>query len=131
MNPLDLPEGSQERFNLRRRYFQHDNRPYPELRHAALWLLHNCVAHPILAVAPGPPAAEFHELTSLWLAHDTWKVGDRHLHVRVMPNVPPEKRRAWVLHNLVAHVAIGLVPCKATFDFHDKTATAMNVEGWV
>lgn len=130
MNPLDFAEGAQERFNIRRRYFRNDKKPHPELRHAALWFLHNCVAHPILAVRPGMLAAEFHELTSQWLQHRAWDAGNRRLHVH-KPEVTPAKRAAWVLHNLVAHVAIGLVPCKATFDFHDKTATAMNVDGWV
>lgn len=131
MDPLEFAEGSLERFNIRRRYFQNDKRPYPELRHAALWFLHNCVAHPILAASPTVMAAEFHELTSQWLRHDEWNAGKRTLRIRVPPDVPPERRAAWVLHNVVAHCAIGLVPCKATFDFHDKTAKAMDVEGWV
>lgn len=32
----------------------------------------------------------------------------------------------WLLHNLVAHPAIGLVPVKATFDFHDWTSRKLN-----
>jgi hypothetical protein len=134
MDPLEFAEGSHERFQIRRLYFRNDKKPHPELRHAALWVLHNCVAHPILAVSPGPMAAEFHELTSQWLRnqHRDHSAGrGRWLLIRKMPVVPPEKRAAWVLHNVVAHVAIGLAPCKATFALHDKTAEAMDVEGWV
>ena len=32
----------------------------------------------------------------------------------------------WLIHNLVAHPAIGLVPIKATFDFHDWTSRKLN-----
>lgn len=32
----------------------------------------------------------------------------------------------WLLHNLVAHPAIGLVPIKSTFDFHDWTSRKLN-----
>lgn len=37
----------------------------------------------------------------------------------------------WLLHNLVAHTAIGLVPIKATFDFHDWTSRRLNGAGRV
>jgi len=131
MNPLDFAEGAHERFNIRRRYFRNDKKKYPELRHAAFWLLHNCVAHPILAVSPSEPAVGFHALTSAWLAHEfQGRSGEQRLFLS-LPKIPSEKRRAWVFHNLVAHMAIGLVPCKATFDFHDKTAQAMDVPDWV
>lgn len=32
----------------------------------------------------------------------------------------------WAVHNLVAHVAIGLVPVRATFRFHDWTSHKMH-----
>lgn len=32
----------------------------------------------------------------------------------------------WLLHNCVAHPAIGFVPVKATFDFHDWTSRKLN-----
>lgn len=139
--------GSHERYKSRIDRFLVDGEPHPRLRHHGLWLLHNLVAHPILAFVTTQKAAEFHELTSQWLnkkppmalpqilAPDRPKMVHKNsprglwLHT---PRVPPIKNRgAWVLHNVVAHVAIGVLPCKATFDFHDKTATAMNVPGWV
>lgn len=37
------------------------------------------------------------------------------------------KHRAWwLIHNLVAHPLIGVVPTKTTFDFHDWTSRKMN-----
>ncbi len=32
----------------------------------------------------------------------------------------------WLLHNLVAHPAIGMVPVKAAFDFHDWSSRKLN-----
>lgn len=41
------------------------------------------------------------------------------------------ERLWWVVHNLVAHPAIALVPCATTFRWHDETARRMRVRGWV
>jgi len=121
--------------------FEKDGRPVPRLRHHALWLLHNCVAHPLLAVMGknvSPVAVEFHELTSQWLNHKTnprWpsppfeKARYRYVVEFQMPEV--KKTGFWVLHNVVAHTAIGLLPCRATFDLHDWTAKKMEVPHWV
>lgn len=32
----------------------------------------------------------------------------------------------WLIHNCVAHVFIGLIPCKTSFDFHDWTSKKIN-----
>lgn len=32
----------------------------------------------------------------------------------------------WLLHNCVAHPALGLVPCQKTVDFHDWTSDKLN-----
>jgi hypothetical protein len=40
-------------------------------------------------------------------------------------------RRKWVFHNVAAHLAIGLVPCRATFAWHDRSADDMNEPHWV
>ncbi len=34
----------------------------------------------------------------------------------------------WLIHNCIAHPLIGIVPCKATFDFHDWTSIKINGE---
>lgn len=45
----------------------------------------------------------------------------------IAPVVPWVKYRLWwLLHNTIAHTAIGLSPCRATFDFHDYTARKMH-----
>lgn len=130
----ELLRGSQARYENRKRMFEADGLPLPRARHTALWLLHNCVAHPLLVLGdqPSEKACEFHELTSQWLNHtETMPYHKRTLRDLIY-NVPKvENRRAWVLHNALSHLAIGLVPCKATFDLHDRTAEEMKVPGWV
>jgi len=134
--PAPTAEG---RYAQRKPHFVKDGAPFPGLRHHALWLLHNCVAHPLLALGaqPSEHAISFHELTSRWLNHKTmltWSPGQKRHYVTHDMGIPvPEVkgRKAWVVHNVLAHLAIGLVPCKATFDFHDRSAREMNVEGWV
>lgn len=43
---------------------------------------------------------------------------------------PKTRHRGWwVLHNCVVHVALGLVPCRATFWFHDWTSKKLNHMG--
>ena len=32
----------------------------------------------------------------------------------------------WLIHNCVAHPMIGVLPIKATFDFHDYTSRKIN-----
>jgi hypothetical protein len=131
--------GSARRYVARRDLFNHDGDPLPRARHHILWILHNCVAHPLLAFGATQPAVEFHELTSQWLNAKPPAQGavrpNRPLPTttRVLQTRIPEvtKPFAWVLHNVVAHTAIGLAPCKATFAFHDWSAKKMNVPGWV
>jgi hypothetical protein len=42
-------------------------------------------------------------------------------------NLPAAKHHFWwLLHNLVAHPAIGLFPVKTAFDFHDWTSRKLN-----
>jgi hypothetical protein len=130
-------EGAAKRYSERLGLFVDDGDPLPRTRHHVLWLLHNCVAHPLLALGATQPAVEFHELTSQWLnaklpSGVDARTQQRTVH-RVLPVKMPtvEKSFAWVLHNVVAHTAIGLVPCKATFAFHDWSAKKMNVPGWV
>ena len=127
--------GAAARYTERIGRFERDGRPLPRLRHHGLWMLHNCVAHPFLAAAGQhvpPLAIEFHELTSLWLNHVDAVVRPSGRHRVISSPVPEVKKTGlWMLHNIVAHAAIGLLPCKATFGLHDWSARAMNVPGWV
>jgi hypothetical protein len=129
----DEQGGSAERYRARIPKFEDDGKPLPKLRHHALWMLHNLVAHPVLGVLPTEPAIEFHELTSMWLNHVAPPVvGERTFFRNIRGSKPVIERPAlWALHNLVGHVAIGLLPCKATFKLHDWTAKLMRVPGWV
>lgn len=123
VDETDLADTSEARFHERVKLFHADGAANPTLRHHALWFLHNCVAHPLLAVAPGQKSVQFHDLTSAWLNHVE----------KVRPSAIPRvtNKGLWVLHNAVSHIAIGLVPCKRTFEVHDWTAKLMQVPGWV
>jgi hypothetical protein len=50
-------DGSGERYAMRR-----ETRPW--LAHTAWWLVHNCIAHPLIGVLPRRPAFRFHDWTS-------------------------------------------------------------------
>lgn len=39
-------------------------RSLPRVKHFVWWLIHNCVAHPVIGVAPVKPAFDFHDWTS-------------------------------------------------------------------
>ena len=72
--PPEPTTGAQQRYVDRIRLFAEDGRGMPRLRHHAFWMLHNCVAHPLLAI--GRPrrstvTTEFHEITSHWLNHES------------------------------------------------------------
>ena len=118
--------------------FIQDGRPLPKVRHLGYWLLHNCVAHPLLGLFPGWKTTQVHELTSLWLNH----VQSPEEHGKYFKNVPTmlrlnnptpnvKIRWAWVLHNCMVHPVIGIVPSRLTFRLHDWTADLMGVPDWV
>ena len=55
---FDKPEdGSENRYDERRER-------QPAARHTFWWLLHNCVAHPLIGIVPKRFAFEFHDWTS-------------------------------------------------------------------
>jgi len=131
--------GSEGRFYARIERFKEDSRAIPLLRHHALWMVHNCVSHPVLAVMHNDAALEFHELTSQWLskkpAAKSETLFGAPIHHRRILNMPPapvvRNKVAWFVHNAIAHPLIGILPTKLTFDFHDKTAEWMDVPKWV
>lgn len=140
---LDAAEGSLGRYKARIKWFEKDKKAHPKLRHRAFWLLHNCVAHPLLGLFPDSYAFAFHSLTSDWLNHKTpfdereVLVGFEYKRITQesiyldwdKPNI--KDSRAWRIHNCVAHMLIGLFPHEKTFKYHDKTAVEMDVDGWV
>ena len=62
--------GSKGRFAVREERFIGDKKPAPAYRHRSWWLLHNCIAHPLLGIAPSKPTFWFHDWTSRRLNHD-------------------------------------------------------------
>ncbi len=128
--------GAEQRFHARIPLFVKDGRPNPRLRHHTHWLIHNCIVHPLLGVIPNQRTAELHSLSSNWLNHRAgdWKQrlrGGAYQTFSPIPQIPEGKRGWWLLHNVVAHMAIGLCPTKPAFDLHDWSAEKMDVPGWL
>lgn len=128
----ETPSGSEARYQKRIPLFEADGKPHPHLRHYTHWLIHNCISHPLLGVLPNERAVEFHQISSNWLNRMPvfHKLGGR-FQSRSMPKIPEGKRGWWLLHNVAAHIAIGLCPTRPMFAFHDWTAEKMDVPGWV
>lgn len=130
-----IDEGAGKRYHKRILAFERDETVrFPRALHHMHWMLHNCIVHPILGVAPNQYSVEMHELSSLWLNHSHAKNNSSKTkpHHRLLQFALPDiKHRGWWLfHNTVAHTAIGLLPCDATFKLHDWSANKMNVQGW-
>ena len=98
---------------------------FPALRHHLWWLLHNVVSHPVLGFWPNERCVRFHDWTSRHLNRR------RRIFMSDLPFIPSNRRGAWLWHNVVGHLAIGLFPIRAAFDFHDRTANSMGVKDWV
>ena len=98
----------------RRRTLAGASRLAVRLRHHGWWLVHDLVAHPLLALAPLRPSIALHDWTSRRLNLDE----------AIEPSPVPriERRLWWLVHNLVSH---------RTFRWHDTTARRMAVHGWV
>lgn len=111
------------RYVYRQNAFRHTYTLLPWARHHVWWLLHNCVAHPLLGVFPWAFAIWLHDKTS------------QHLNLRkkFARSDPPviQKRWSWISHNVFGHLLIGLFPFEWAFTYHDKTAIQMNVPDWV
>ncbi len=54
--------GAEDRFEKRVENFKIENKPL--YKHHIWWLIHNCVAHPAIGVAPCKWAFDFHDWTS-------------------------------------------------------------------
>lgn len=155
---LKKAKGSYERYKARIPWFTYKGRkPFGIVCHHFFWVLHNCVAHPLLGISPRRQFLFFHELTSHWLNcegyigdHTAYKK-DVNGHIRKDKNgfFYPEdifymssahlvwkqpvikNMYTWRVHNCISHMLIGMFPHPIIFSYHDKTAKEMNVEGWV
>lgn len=130
VTPIELPSfnTAYERYRFRITRFKADGLKWPRSRHAVYWLIHNCVAHPTLALIPNHAAVEFHELTSAWLNKSAVEI-TAVATTRSVPRIP--SRFWWIAHNFVAHALIGVLPCKPTLRLHDWSARKMQTPDWV
>lgn len=70
MFDFDKPEyGSEERFEKRSDIFdkkvsEDQFMHFPKIHHYGLWILHNCVAHPLIGLMPLKIFFDFHDYTS-------------------------------------------------------------------
>ncbi len=132
LDDLDWPDsGSEQRYTNRIPLFTADGEPHPRLRHYTHWFVHNCIVHPLLGVIPNERTAELHQLSSNWLNRKRSFQDFGRVERQGPPKIPEGKRAWWLLHNVAAHVAIGLCPTRPTFAFHDWSAKKMDIPGWV
>lgn len=54
--------GSEQRYENRVETFQKENKPV--YKHHAWWLIHNCIAHPLIGIIPSKATFDFHDWTS-------------------------------------------------------------------
>jgi len=119
---------SEGRYNQRRRKWITDlagkEKLIKLLNHYMWWIVHNFIAHPFLAFA-------YKSKKAVWL-HD-WSSKKLNLsNVEFSSEIPvPKNIKWWVIHNLIIHPMIALIPCKLTFNWHDISAKNMQTTGWV
>lgn len=111
------------RFAERRRAMRACYGTMGEVVHLAAWLLHNCVAHPLLGVLPCAWTIWLHDRTADWLNLSP---------VATRSDAPViSSRMRWLVHNCIAHPVMGVAPGARAFARHEQTAERMGVEGWV
>lgn len=54
--------GAEDRFHKRTDLFKQENKPL--YKHHVWWLIHNCVAHPLIGIIPNKWTFDFHDWTS-------------------------------------------------------------------
>lgn len=110
--------------------------------HRFFWVLHNCLAHFILAFFPNHYAFEFHELTNKWLISGAaivpvptyhQKNGVRYVYRQSFdykPVVVKGKYRKfwWVFHNSAVHMMVGLLPIAIIMKLHAWSAKKAGVD---
>lgn len=71
MNGFDIEEakrlGSEGRFYARIKKFEKAGKPFPKTQHLFWWVVHNALAHTLLAIFPVRWSFQFHDWTSLKL----------------------------------------------------------------
>ncbi len=119
----DLSPRAAERFATRQVRFVRRYGRAGSVRHVGAWLVHNCIAHPLLGLKPGATTLRLHDATADWL--NLAPTPSRSPHPQI------GRRRDWVMHNCIAHPLMGIAPAASLFRLHDTTAEDMAVPGWV
>lgn len=114
---------AQTRFFTRQLLFAERHGRAGRILHTLAWLLHNCIAHPILGLLPCCASVWLHDRSADWLNLSSVRTRS------ALPRIT--SYRAWLVHNCIAHPAMGLAPLRAAFLAHDRSATSMKVEGWL
>lgn len=108
-------------------------------QHYLLWVLHNCLAHFILAFFPNHYAFEFHELTNKWMNGEVASAlvptyqkekglyGVRYVYRQAFDYKPvmikgKYRKFWWVFHNAVVHMMVGLLPFKPLMKIYNWSA---------
>lgn len=55
--------GAEERFEKRKEVFKQEEEPI--YKHHVWWLIHNCIAHPLIGIFPCKKTFDFHDWTSI------------------------------------------------------------------
>ncbi|MFT5681846.1 MAG: hypothetical protein ACI8RZ_002764 [Myxococcota bacterium] len=119
----ELSPGVSDRYTTRQARFVQRHGRSGRVWHAGAWLVHNCIAHPLLGLKPGATTLRIHDRTADWL----------NLAATPSRSEPPQlgRRRDWLVHNCIAHPLMGLAPATTLFHLHDTTAEDMGVPGWI
>lgn len=121
--PREMAADAETRYTDRQlRFAVHHGRRGRTL-HALAWLLHNCVAHPLLGLLPCRASVWLHDRSADWLNLSPVRTRS------ALPRIT--SYRAWLVHNCIAHPMMGLAPLRAAFTAHDRSAEHMDVEGWL
>lgn len=121
---VDAAERAEDRYRHRAwRYQERYGVVAGPLLHRLAWLVHNCIAHPVLGVAPSALAVKLHDKTA-----DVLNLADAPT-ASPLPTV--ERPLSWLVHNCVAHPLIGLAPRPRWMAWHDTTADDMNERDWI
>lgn len=112
------------RFKDRLKNYGDNNRSI--FNHYKWWFIHNVIAHPLLIFifnkSLTKQVVKLHDYTS-----DKLSLGNS-----INSTYPePQNKLWWIIHNLIIHPLIGIVPCKITFSWHDISARKMKTYGWM
>ena len=111
------------RFFERRQLFESRHGRAGHLVLTLAWLVHNCLAHPLLGLLPCGLTVWAHDRSADWLNLSPGATRSE------LPRIP--NRWAWITHNCIAHPLMGLAPLRRPFDLHEHSAARMQVDGWV